>query len=220
MSDFDEPYKGEHPAPYSRSIIAAIRERAVGPRLLDPFAGTGRIHELREDGLETWGVELEPEWAALSRYTVCASATALPFGSATFDTIATSPAYGNRFADSYKRKPGDTSLRWTYAIALGRELSRGSGAGLQWGPAYRRLHWLVWREARRVLRPGGQLLLNCSDHFRGGQLQKVSAWHVQALEAWGFEQVKWEKIATPRNRMSPRPDLRAEGEDLVTMVRP
>ena len=35
----------------------------------------------------------------------------------------------------------------------------------------------IWAECYRVLRPGGKLILNISDHIRGGEIMPVSEWH-------------------------------------------
>ena len=90
-----------HPARFNDRILEAA-DQLLGPRLgwiLDPFAGTGRVHELRRSGRFTIGVEIEPEWAAMHPRTIVGSALALPFGAETFDAIVTSPTYGNRMAD-------------------------------------------------------------------------------------------------------------------------
>lgn len=217
-----------HPAKYSRPIIDTIRTHLrtllpSGPlapvRILDPFAGVGGIHELAPE-YDTTGIELEPEWAACHPRTTVGDATQLPFVNGWFDAVVTSPAYGNRMADSYDgsrdRCPmcdggvievvdptWDTgfeqmcehcdgtglraSKRYTYRIALGRPLTDGNGAAMQWGSAYRDLHRRAWTEAHRVTRTHGLLFLNISDHYRHGALQGVDQWHANTLGRIGFD---------------------------------
>lgn len=178
-----------HPAMFSDAVLDAFRELlgehhdGDGRRLLDPFAGTGRIHELRPDW-DTVGVELEPEWACLHPDTIHGDSRQLPFPHDSFDGVATSPAYGNRLADSYNAY--DPQARRSYSIDLGRPLTAGNGAGLQWGPEYRQLHVAVWTDCVRVLRPGGLLLLNCKDHQRDRRIVSVTGWHVRTLVALGL----------------------------------
>lgn len=94
-----------HPAKFSPGVLNAVRLALLGERrldVLDPFAGVGRIHELHvEQGHNTVGVELQPEWAAAHPRTVVGDATRLPFPGGSFDVIATSPCYGNRMADHH-----------------------------------------------------------------------------------------------------------------------
>lgn len=67
-----------HPAPYSEALLpifaALLDEHLAGMHhaasVLDPMAGTGRIHRLQDDQLTrvpllTSGVELMPKWAAM-----------------------------------------------------------------------------------------------------------------------------------------------------------
>lgn len=229
-----------HPAKFSETILDTLRDIAPtlpGP-ILDPFAGTGRIHDIGRD--DTIGVELEPEWAAHHPRTLIGNATALPFPDASIGSIATSPAYGNRFADNYAGKACPTcrsavdvmcstcrgtgrdpdDVRATYRIKLGRPLSVGSGASLQWGRKYRELHVKAWIEARRVIRPGGVFVLNCSDHIRGGTVQPVTAWHVDTLVELGFNIDDWHDIKTHRNRRGANSDLRVDTEDVVVLRLP
>ena len=102
----DEP---DHPAPFSAAVLAEISsivedETALqGRRLrvLDPFAGVGRIHRLAPLA-DTFAAELQPRWAgAGGPRSLAANARALPFPGRTFDVIATSPSYGNRLSDTY-----------------------------------------------------------------------------------------------------------------------
>lgn len=179
-----------HPAPFSDAVLDVFRDLLArwnvrgGRRLLDPFAGTGRIHELATDGWETVGVELEPEWARVHTDTIVGDATALSFPDRSFDAIATSPAYGNRLADSYD--PSDPEARRSYSIDLGRPLTVGNGAAMQWGDEYCELHTKVWAECVRVLRPEGLLLLNCKDHQRDGAIVGVTGWHLRTLIGLGL----------------------------------
>lgn len=177
-----------HPARYSKQLIPLfsrlLGSYANGKRVLDPFAGVGGIHALRDDGYDTTGVELEPEWANLHEHTSVGDATDLPFGDEEFDAVVTSPAYGNRLADSYNSS--DPHLRRSYRFDLGRELTDGNAGAMQWGDTYRDLHLAAWAEAKRVLRPGGVLLLNIKDHYRNYERQPVAGWHVTALCRLGF----------------------------------
>ena len=99
--------KIRHPAPWNRKALAAAADRLVellgDPPLtiLDPYAGVGRIHELRECGFVTVGGELEKEWAATSEYTVVADALHFPADDASFDAVVTSPVFGNRLGDHH-----------------------------------------------------------------------------------------------------------------------
>ena len=117
-----------HPARYPNALIPILATAVPVdqfPKVLDPFAGTGRIHQLPN---ETVGIEIEPEWAALHDDTICGSALALPFDSDSFDAIVTSPTYGNRLADAgYSATP---DRRHSYTFDLGRKLNRLANATL------------------------------------------------------------------------------------------
>lgn len=192
----------EHPATFSaaildrlRDMLAAERDRVGLLRVLDPFAGAGGVHELGEANVETWGVEIQPEWAAAHERTVCASALDLPdLGLPVFDAVVTSPCYGNRMADKHHAKDpcracgghgaratvdekcgecGGAGLtrRNTYAHALRRSgvepVESPENAGvMQWGPAYRSFHEQAWQVVDRALRPEGLVLLNVKNHLR------------------------------------------------------
>lgn len=216
----------DHPARFSDELLATLRGALLSAvsgtcpmRVLDPFAGTGRIHEMACDAIFTVGVEIEREWAALHERTLYGDATALPFPSGSFDAVATSPAYGNRMADSYDGRDG--SKRHTYRISLGRPLHDNNGGGLHWGGAYRELHERAWTEAYRVLRPGGALILNIKDHIRSGQVMPVSAWHVQTLcEFVGFTWTDARAVAAPGQRHGANGHLRLDHEWVHTFIKP
>lgn len=209
-----------HPAKFSEPILELLRELVAdlpGP-ILDPFAGTGRIHELGRT--DTIGVEIEPEWVELHERTEVGDATALRFADGSIGTIVTSPTYGNRMADTYDGRDG--SRRNTYRVALGRNLSPNSSAGMQWGERYRALHRKAWEEAFRVLDPDGYLVLNVSDHVRKGKLVPVTGWHAKTLLDVGFVGVSdgWHYLETRRNRHGANGDLRADGESVIVFRKP
>jgi SAM-dependent methyltransferase len=205
-----------HPARYSRALVpvlAAFLEGVPGP-VLDPFAGTGEGLAVLADllpAVEFVGIELEPEWAAITPDLVrVGNALDLPFGPGTFGAVVTSPTYGNRLADHHHAQ--DASERRTYTHNLGRRLHPDNSGVLHWGPLYREFHGRAWAEVARVLRPGGRLILNISDHIRTGRRAPVSAWHVAELGRLGFELVDLEHVPTPRFRNGANARARVEGE--------
>lgn len=159
---------------------------------LDPFAGTGKVHELI--GTYTVGVELEAEWADWNNKTIRGDALRLPFFDNSFDNIVTSPCYGNRMADHHEAR--DDSKRITYRHKLDRPLSQGSSAIMQWGDVYRDFHILAWEEALRVLKPDGLFVLNIKDHIRSKERQRVSRWHLRILREMGLFIIGVHKIPT------------------------
>jgi len=204
-----------HPAKFSNSVLEKMAELIPpGSLVLDPFAGTGRIHAIgKQCGARTVGVEIEPEWAGLADRTVVGDATALPFNDRTFDIVATSPVYGNRLSDHHNAKDG--SVRHSYTHDLGRSLHPNNAGSLQWGEPYRVLHQKAWEEAARVLRPGGLFILNVSDHIRKGAVQPVTIWHVSVLCALGFSVRESYEIPTPRLRYGANAQARVEYETVI-----
>jgi tRNA G10 N-methylase Trm11 len=200
---------------FDKLTAELVREllRAGSLAVLDPFAGTGRIHLLARLGISTVGVEIEPEWAAYHSRTVLGDARVLPFAARTFDAVATSPTYGNRMADHHEARDG--SHRVSYRHTLGRPLSAGNSGALQWGTAYRQLHRAVWAEVVRVLRPGGLVLVNVKDHIRQGRLVAVADWHREALEALGCAVEAVEPVRTPGLRFGANHAARVADEVII-----
>tara|TARA_R110001606_G_C15145646_1_gene625106 strand:+ start:96 stop:776 length:681 start_codon:yes stop_codon:yes gene_type:complete len=174
----------KHPAKYTDSLIPVFEGMlAECKSVLDPFAGTGKIHSLTA---ETTGVEIEKEWADMSIGTVQGDSTRLSevLKGQTFDAICTSPTYGNRMADSHIAS--DSSKRNTYTHTLGRKLHDNNSGKMQWGDSYRTLHEDVYSECVKVLNPGGVFVLNVKNHIRKGVEVDVFGWHLEALRTAGF----------------------------------
>ena len=214
--------KVAHPAKYTDVLIDEFVE-LLAPRIpvmgkiLDPFAGTGKVHLLMDRldfiGAGTWGVEIEPEWATLHTRTIVGDALNLPFTNNTFDAIVTSPVYGNRMSDHHNAR--DASRRMTYRHTLGRALHPNNSGQLQWGEKYREFHKAAWLECVCVLKAGGLFILNVSDHIRKGKLQPVTAWHTDTLLDLGLTLEAHSKIPTPRMRRGENHGLRVEHESVL-----
>jgi len=208
-----------HPAKFTDVLLPVMANAVIhhsvpgqGFLILDPFAGTGKIFEFEKliPNCVCWANELEPEWAAKHPRSIIGNALKIMFEDNLFDVICTSPCYGNRMADHHEAK--DSSRRNTYRHALGRPLSSGSAAGMQWGDEYRSFHASAWKEATRVLRHRGLFVLNISDHIRGGEQQYVSDWHAQTLESLGYRCLDDILVETPRQRFGANGGLRVEYE--------
>lgn len=210
-----------HPARFSDPILKVIAtELPEEGIVLDPFAGTGRIHELATDTRETMGVEIEKEWAALHPDTALGSALDLGdvgIEPGSIDAIATSPTYGNRLADSHKA--ADPDARRSYTHDLGHQLHEDNSGDLQWGDEYRRFHEAAYREAIIALRPGGRFVVNISDHIRGGEWQPVAWWHLHVLTKLGLEWSSVKRVETRRLRQGENSTARTEYEYVITMTK-
>lgn len=230
-----------HPARFSDTILEVIAERADPlARVLDPFCGTGRIHEIFGYAV---GVELEPEWATMHPHNIVGNALHLPFAAASFDTIVTSPCYGNRLADSHNAQekcrkcvgtgtlPNGPCLacggagrrvykRITYTHRLGRKLHPDNTGQLQWGEKYKVFHIRAWVECARVLRPGGTFILNVSDHIRKGERVYVSGWHTSILAgALPATRIETIPVVTPRMGFGQNRDARVDHEYVIVFTK-
>jgi SAM-dependent methyltransferase len=228
MTDTNTP----HPARFTWDLLPVFSTALVGLadtddegvvlsriRVLDPFAGTGRIHKLAELGpYDTIGIEIEPEWAAMHERTFRGNALALQFEADSFDAVVTSPTYGNRFAD--KHTPKDASRRRGYTHDLGRQLHEANSGAMQWGEQYRDFHRLAWAEVRRVLKPEGRFVLNLKDHIRKGDRQYVAGWHVTELCRMGFDLLMHTEVEARGMRDGANHDLRVPAEQVYVFELP
>lgn len=215
----------DHPAKFSKGMLEKfddiIERNFIGwnaeVRILDPFAGTGKIHELRrfDPRYKTFGVEIESEWAGMHPLTRVGDSRFLSmmWQQSWFDVICTSPTYGNRMADKHNAK--DKSKRRTYKHVLGRDLSDGNSGGLQWSPAYRHFHQQVYLGCDYVLRPGGLFILNISDHIRKGKVINVAGAHTDILDVLGYTLVEPWFFPTRRMKFGANANLRTPGEFIL-----
>lgn len=177
-----------HPAKFTDEIIEAAAPYLEGyENVLDPFAGTGLVHQLPN---RTIGLEIEPEWAEMHPDTVVGDALNPPFGFDSFDAVFTSPTYGNRFADHHKAKDG--SRRRSYTHDLGRTLHENNSGTLHWGDEYRKFHRAAWWQVSHLVRPGGRFVLNVKNHIRKKEEQPVVEWHLMTIleRGWTLSHIK------------------------------
>lgn len=214
-----------HPAKYTDSLLPVFA-RMLRPHILassynnydvlDPFAGTGKIHLLAKMlPVHTYGIEIEPEWAATHKRTTLGNALDLPWGSGFFSALVTSPTYANRMADSHVAR--DASRRNTYTHAIGRRLHKDNSGQMQWGPIYREFHLAAWSEASRVLKRGGIFILNIKDHIRAGKRMRVTDWHIETICAIGFKIVEHEKVDCSGNGYGQNGNVRIPYESVVKL---
>ena len=225
----DGAVKVLHPAKFSPSILDVIRDILSAhcipesARILDPFAGVGRCHDLGWPGMV--GVELEMPWCREQEGPVVrADSTALPFRAHTFHAAVTSPTYGNRFADKHKAKDGSVRRSYTHDLraSTGDEdyvLHPANTGGMKWGREYWRVHGAVYDEVWRVLVDGGLFVVNVSDHVRAKKVVRVVDWHRRALMARGFDVVDEVRVATPRLKYGENRDARVDGEVVIVALK-
>lgn len=186
-----------HPAAFSEPIIDSLRGlilaeyKRLGREItvLDPLAGIGRVHRLARPGkVTTVGVEIEEPWAACHSDTICGDTFKVMDEWAatgrTFDVIAGSPPYGNRFSDHHDARDGST--RRSYAHDLGRQLTANNSGELPWGRRY--FSWMarLYRALPNVLADGGLVLWNVSDFVKDKAVVPAVTWHRGALYGAGF----------------------------------
>ena len=207
-----------HPAKYSNSLMQPMSDILLAHNcvtVLDPFAGTGKIHTLPFD---TWGLEIEPEWATMHPNTIVGDALNMPFKDSMFDAVCTSPTYGNRMADSHTAT--DASKRITYTHRLGRKLSANNSGSLQWGEKYKEFHRKAWAECIRVVKPCGVVIINISNHIRNGYEVDVTNWHIDEMIRQGCVLVEKQNVNTPRMGFGANKTKRVQYESLCVFLTP
>ena len=179
-----------HPAKYTDRFIPIFADLLQNSKsVLDPFAGTGKLAEIKRHGFKGKVIcnELEPEWTKDCKYDVdlfhIGDAQDLSWINSV-EAVCTSPTYGNRMADSHNAKDG--SRRITYTHYLGRKLNENNTGQMQWGEKYKKIHENVYEECFRVLVSNGLMIVNVSNHIRNHQEIDVVKFHKETLVKIGF----------------------------------
>lgn len=230
-----------HPCPYSDTLLPTLVEACAGVSpivndvavLLDPMAGSGKAAVIADRcGYRYVGVEIEQEWADEHPATICGDSTDLSWFREQYgfvELIVTSPAYGGRFADQYLGTPaeqlhraetGEMPRRRSYAISLGRRLSKNSGAGTAFNRRYKLLHMAIIRECFATLAPGGRMVVNVSNFIKDhSEVHVVDWWRAEMVDA-GFVEGDVVPVGTRRFKDGANRDARVAAEYVITYTKP
>jgi SAM-dependent methyltransferase len=209
-----------HPAKFSSKFIPLFANLLKDfHNVLDPMAGTGKLGLIKEYGWvgKVTCNEIEPEWMDRG-YPVDAwfnvDAAHMEFAKdGEFDSICSSPTYGNRMADHHDAKDG--SKRISYKFCLGRDLNPENTGAMQWGMAYRAKNWDIYKECYRVLGDNGLLVINISNHIRKGIETDVVGWTRESLVRLGFVFQENFQVETPRMRNGENAEKRVPVECIL-----
>lgn len=212
--------KIRHPAKYTDSFISVFADLLRNrEKVLDPFAGTGKIGLVKEYGFsgEIYANEIEPEWINDNIYQcdfiTNADAEFLEYPLGYFDAICTSPTYGNRMADHHEAKDG--TKRNTYTHCLGRTLADGNTGKMQWGCEYMEKHERIYSHLSHLVKDGGLFILNIKNHIRRGKEIDVKTFHENAIVKNGFVKIDELFIETSGNGFGANADKRTSGEFIM-----
>jgi SAM-dependent methyltransferase len=212
----------KHPAKYSDQFLPIFAKILIENKCLnvyDPMAGTGKLAMIKAYGYNGIVIcnDLEADWNDLTypvNYWSHYDAANPNYPEGSFSAICTSPTYGNRLADHWKRK--EFSKRFSYFFNLGHDLHPENTGSMHWGDKYRIKHIKIWKECVRVLKPNGIFILNISDHIRNKELQEVSQWHkdILTLEC-GLIEESDQEIPTKRLRYGQNSESRVYNEHII-----
>ena len=211
----------KHPAKYTDSFLPIFAEKLKECKvILDPFAGTGKIAKIKKHGFNGRIIcnEIEKEWTGcrdVDEWHVCDAEKMDYLCDKSIDAICTSPTYGNRMADHFESK--DNSHRITYRHYLGKALNDENTGRMQWGDKYQEKHRRIFIEFKRVLKDGGILIINISDHIRAGKIIPVVRWYILELEKSGFSLLENLEIKTPRMKFG-KNRRRVECENILIFI--
>ncbi len=214
-----------HPAKYSDALLMHLLNAAEGyERILDPFAGTGKIGALKALGHigSIHANDLEKEWLAPNLHgcdvVTFQDAEFLDYPPEYFDAIVTSPTYGNRMADHHKAKDG--SRRVTYTHCLGRPLHPENTGAMHFGDRYCDKHARIYAHLNQLLRPGGRWVVNVSNFIRAGVEVDVVSWTEKTLNALGLQTVEIIAVKTPRMGFGANAEKRVDHEHIIILQKP
>ena len=213
-----------HPAKYTDDFVSIFADLLNGrKRVLDPFAGTGKIGVIKKFGFagELYANEIEPEWINPNTYNcdfiTTEDAEFLQYPPEFFDAICTSPTYGNRMADHHIAKDG--SKRNTYTHCIGRQLSDGNTGKMQWGAEYMEKHERIYNHLASLVKNGGLFVCNVKNHIRKGIEIDVKSFHEKAIIESGFAKTDEIFMETKGNCFGTNADKRTNGEYILVFVK-
>lgn len=227
----------DHPAKFNSQILLSLQEivdtiihngYATPPKILDAFAGTGRIHDLHN--CETFGIEIEKPYADMHKRTRHGDATCLPYPDDTFQAWVTSIVYGNRMSDSHKAKEGSKRNTYTHTLRVSLDdpdyelHDNNAGKMFYWNPDWKALHAEAFAEALRVVEPGGFIVVNVKNFYRTTKgetkLCRPVEWCLSTLSSLGCSVVEVRKIECSGNGQGANGKVRVPYEHILVMQTP
>jgi len=195
-------------------VFVDILQRYRIHKILDPFAGTGRIFRLWDSlDVDITAVEIEPKWAKMHPCTTVGDALNLPESwVGRYQAIVTSPTFGNRMADHFVDSQVDEDgnpkyVRNTYFHCLGEELQPNNSGQLPFGPDYCvfEQQWMI--EMRRVLTDSGLLVFEMKDSYKtiqrkGAKIKRrvrATLWHIFCAQNLGYKLLESHRVYSNGN---------------------
>lgn len=226
------PNPKKHPARFSESVIAALRELIPhGSTLHDPFAGTGEfLGQLANDlSCDFSGTELE-ECLIVDRRVKCGDATDASTYPNPGYVLVTSPVYPNGVADNFRAS--DASTRKTYRQAVAHlegedRLLHPNNMG-QYGyrgtsprSGKRASYWDLANAAVALWGGASLLLVNVSDFMADDKVEPVVKDWKWLLEQHGWSVDREVLVTTPRYRQGSNEsrDQRVDHEVILVATR-
>ena len=240
-----------HPATYPKIVqktMADIAKKLKIKEVLDIFGGVGKIGKLKEYGFngKILANEIEPSWKGQDTISLMRSngvdvpmigdSRKLNLYDNSVESIFTSPTYGNLMG---LKSPKKTD---SYTAFAGGKLNEGNTGGEVWGPKYENLHKDIYKEAYRIIKPGGYFVLNMKDkpvsaaNARDNwiplkkstvkvedKIMKATDWHINELIKLGFKPIERTRIEEPTNNIGRQRftrGLTVGYEDIVVLQKP
>jgi len=195
----------EHKAKLNLNWLAWLlnEHTAPGSVILDPMAGTGSILLAALNQHPTLAGDVEAYWSRLlsrnalrihRRHLIVApiltarwDAARLPLPDASLDAIVTSPPYFDLFSNWNRKQANYLDGRHIGPNGLSYGDHANQIGNVHIYDDYLRAMRGVYRECRRILRPGGKLILILGNKVRGGRIVPVTEDTQALVAANGFD---------------------------------